>query len=58
MGTDPLGRDVFSRLLHGAWPVALAGIVPVAIAMLVGMPLGLCAGYATRHPAMSWTSPS
>jgi len=44
-GTDELGRDVLSRMLFGARASLSAGIVSVAIAMIVGVPLGLVAGY-------------
>jgi len=44
-GTDELGRDVLSRLIWGARASLLAGCVSVAIAMALGVPLGLAAGY-------------
>jgi peptide/nickel transport system permease protein len=44
-GTDELGRDVFARLLYGARASLLAGVVSVCIAVVIGLPLGLLAGY-------------
>jgi peptide/nickel transport system permease protein len=45
LGTDDLGRDVFSRLLYGA-PVALyASILATSVAVAIGVPLGLLAGF-------------
>jgi ABC-type dipeptide/oligopeptide/nickel transport system permease subunit len=45
LGTDELGRDVFTRLAYGARASLMAGVVSVAIAVVVGVPFGLLAGY-------------
>jgi peptide/nickel transport system permease protein len=45
LGTDEIGRDVFSRLLHGARVSFQVGAVAVGIAGTVGTLLGLLAGY-------------
>jgi peptide/nickel transport system permease protein len=44
-GTDDLGRDVLTRVIYGARASLAAGVVSVGIAMAVGVPLGLAAGY-------------
>ena len=46
LGTDELGRDVLSRMVWGAQASLLAGVVSVAIAMGIGIPLGVLSGYA------------
>jgi peptide/nickel transport system permease protein len=45
LGTDTLGRDVASRLLHGARVSLLVGLAAVLVAGVVGVGLGLVAGY-------------
>lgn len=44
-GTDEYGRDVFSRALVGARLSLLLGVAATAIALFLGVPLGLAAGY-------------
>ena len=45
LGTDAIGRDILSRLIHGARLSLVIGIAVVAISVLVGTFLGLTAGY-------------
>lgn len=45
MGTDDLGRDVLSRLIHGASSSLFASFLAVSVATAVGVPVGLLAGY-------------
>lgn len=44
-GTDDLGRDIFSRVMHGAQPSLLIGFGAACVAMLIGVPIGLAGGY-------------
>jgi dipeptide transport system permease protein len=45
LGTDPVGRDILSRLIHGARFSLFIGLVVVVFALLTGVTLGLVAGY-------------
>ncbi len=44
-GTDDLGRDILARVIYGARASLAAGFISVTIAMIIGVPLGLVAGY-------------
>lgn len=45
LGTDEQGRDVFSRLVHGAWISMFIGLISVSIGLLIGVPLGAISGF-------------
>lgn len=45
LGTDSLGRDTYSRIVHGARTALMVGIISVGIGVGIGMPYGLLAGY-------------
>src|ERR1700728_3402626 len=45
-GTDELGRDILSRVIHGARASLMAGAISVGIALGVGVPFGLLSGYS------------
>ena len=44
-GTDDLGRDVFSRMMQGAWVSLTVGFVAVGISVIIGILLGGISGY-------------
>lgn len=45
LGTNNVGQDVFSRFVYGARVSVLVGLFGTALAMLIGVPYGLIAGY-------------
>jgi peptide/nickel transport system permease protein len=45
MGTNDLGQDIFSQVLFGARTSLLVGVVVVSLAILIGVPIGLLAGF-------------
>ena len=45
LGTDKLGRDVWTRIVYGAQPTLLGALVVIVISGAIGIPLGLVAGY-------------
>ncbi|WP_035724495.1 ABC transporter permease [Fodinicurvata fenggangensis] len=45
MGTDAVGRDIYSRILYGARISLIIGLVSVGLAMIVGTAMGVLAGY-------------
>ena len=66
LGTDDLGRDLLSRILHGARVSLFIGVATVAIALAIGVTLGLLAGYfggwadlvIMRYIDLQWAFPN
>jgi peptide/nickel transport system permease protein len=45
LGTDRLGRDIYSRLLYGGRRLVTIAVVAVALSLAVGVPFGVLTGY-------------
>lgn len=45
LGTDELGRDIFSRLLMGTRAAIQAGLIAIIIPLFIGVPIGIISGY-------------
>lgn len=66
LGVDDLGRDVLSRLIVGAQVSLIVGLTTVALALVVGVTLGLLAGYfggwidflVMRYIDLQWAFPN
>ena len=49
LGTDELGRDIFTRMMYGARLSLAVGTMAVLLAIVLGVPFGLIAGYQKIH---------
>ncbi len=66
LGTDDLGRDLLSRILHGTRISLFIGVSTVLIALLIGVTLGIAAGYyggrldffIMRYIDLQWAFPN
>lgn len=52
LGTDALGRDLLARVIYGTGPALLGVLITVAVAAIVGIPIGLASALAPRVDAV------
>lgn len=45
LGTDEYGRDALTRIIWGTRPALLVGVLSVLVSMVIGVPIGIMAGY-------------
>ena len=50
LGTDQVGRDILSRMIHGARISLIVGVAAVLVSLLVGVTLGLVSGFVGGRP--------
>ena len=48
LGTDQLGRDIYSRVLIGGQIALKVSLISIGLALVIGLALGLIAGYGPR----------
>lgn len=66
LGVDDLGRDLLSRIIYGARVSLFVGLVTVAVAMVLGVTMGIVAGYfrgwldtiIMRYIDLQWAFPN